>query len=168
LRLRGERQFKSSNTSLELIRAGSKINGRPLPGCVPPPTRYTPFKGDTFKGDRQIIGHLKAIFYASCFCTIHKPYERNAIIKMQGILLRSIESKHHVSTTNSLSLRFSTSTLRFSCLSGAYWGVEGGSVKFCDFIPVSTTNSLSLRFSCLCDFIPVSTTNSLSLRFSCP
>jgi hypothetical protein len=35
---------RSATSNRALMRADSKMTGRPLPGCVPPPTRYIPLK----------------------------------------------------------------------------------------------------------------------------
>ncbi len=44
---------RSSSNSFELMRADSKMTGKPLPGCVPPPTRYRRSKSSKrFRGRR--------------------------------------------------------------------------------------------------------------------
>ena len=47
---------KSSSKSRELMREDSKITGRPLPGSVPPPTKYTIPVFETIAGTQ--VQHL--------------------------------------------------------------------------------------------------------------
>ena len=48
---------RSSTRSRDVIRADSKITGRPLPGWVPPPTRYTPSRSS-----KRLRGRLCSIW----------------------------------------------------------------------------------------------------------